>query len=265
LETTQKFSRLKEETAMADITQTSENPEPTFAEIRLILKESAERLAQDDERRAREAQERAEERARIAQEREQEALEMAQERARIALEMARIAKERAEDEKRRDEKEARAIEEMRRTIRETDRQIGALGNRFGELAEHLVAPNIIEKFNALGYEFDDVASDRRIGRFHGGESVEVDILLENEKYSIAVEVKAKPKETDVDRHIERLEFLRRHKDKHHDSRKLRGAIAGAIMPDAVRNYTLKAGFYVIEQTGDTVKIDMPKGFTPREW
>ena len=28
---------------------------------------------------------------------------------------------------------------------------------------------------------------------------------------------------------------------------------------------LKNGFYLIEQTGDTVKITMPEGFTPRDW
>jgi hypothetical protein len=37
------------------------------------------------------------------------------------------------------------------------------------------------------------------------------------------------------------------------------------MPKEVRNYTLKAGFYVIEQTGDTVTIDIPQGFKPRQW
>jgi hypothetical protein len=42
-------------------------------------------------------------------------------------------------------------------------------------------------------------------------------------------------------------------------------MAGAIMPDLIRNYALKAGLYVIEQTGDTVKIDNPQGFVPREW
>jgi hypothetical protein len=95
--------------------------------------------------------------------------------------------------------------------------------------------------------------------------VEVDILLENGTHSIAVEVKAKPKDLDIDEHIERLEFLRRYKDKFRDPRKLLGAIAGAIMSDSVRNYALKAGLYVIEQTGDTVKIDNPQGFVPREW
>jgi hypothetical protein len=158
----------------------------------------------------------------------------------------------------------RQMKETDRQMKETDRKIGELGNRFGELAEHLVAPSIKEKFNALGYHFDEISQDKEIV-YPDGKYLEVDILLENETFSIAVEVKAKPKIPDIDDHIKRLEFLRRHMDKRHDGRKLQGAIAGAIMPQNVRDYTLKSGFYVIEQTGDTVKIDVPKGFIPREW
>jgi hypothetical protein len=32
-----------------------------------------------------------------------------------------------------------------------------------------------------------------------------------------------------------------------------------------RDYAVKSGFYVIEQSGDTLKIDMPKGFKPKAW
>ena len=39
----------------------------------------------------------------------------------------------------------------------------------------------------------------------------------------------------------------------------------AIMNEEVRKYAHKTGFYVIEQTGDTVKIDIPEGFIPKEW
>jgi hypothetical protein len=162
------------------------------------------------------------------------------------------------------QKWARQKEDLARQMKETDRKLGELGNRFGELAEHLVAPSIKEKFNALGYHFDDISQDRYIFD-PDGKSIEIDILLENETHSIAVEVKAKPKDQDIDQHIKRIEFLRRRKDRLRDSRKLLGAIAGAIMPDSLRNYALKAGLYVIEQTGDTVKIDNPQGFIPREW
>ena len=149
--------------------------------------------------------------------------------------------------------------------RETDRKIGELGNRFGELAEHLVAPNITEKFKALGFTFEQVSQDIRITDSKGQFLAEIDILLENGDIVIAVEVKSKPLERDVDKHIERMEILRRRADLRKDTRKFRGAIAGAIMKDEIRNYTLKAGFYVIEQTGGTVKITVPDGFVPREW
>ena len=90
-------------------------------------------------------------------------------------------------------------------------------------------------------------------------------MLENGDIVMAVEIKAKPLYKDVDNHINRMEVLRRRADARNDMRKFRGAIAGAIMSDEVRKHILKNGFYVIEQTGDTVKITIPEGFTPREW
>jgi hypothetical protein len=158
----------------------------------------------------------------------------------------------------------RQIEETNRQMKETDRKLGRLGNRFGELVEHLVAPNIEEKFNALGYHFDRVFQGCKITRPEGT-SAEIDLLLTNEEFTIAIEVKAKPNDEDVKDHVRRLEIIRQDMDKQHDSRKLRGAIAGGIMSDAVRNYALKTGLYVIEQSGDTVKIDIPPNFIPREW
>jgi hypothetical protein len=160
----------------------------------------------------------------------------------------------------------RRMQETDRQMKETDRRIGQLGNRFGELAEHLVVPSIREKFNALGYVFDKVAQNIDISdaldRYKGAE---IDILLENGDIAIAVEVKARPQHKDVDRHAERMEALHRWADRHEDRRKFRGAIAGAIFPDEARNHALNAGFYVIEQTGDTVRIAVPEGFKPREW
>jgi hypothetical protein len=82
---------------------------------------------------------------------------------------------------------------------------------------------------------------------------------------VAVEVKSKLLERHIDEHVKRLEVLRSWADKHGDHRKIHGAVAGAIVAPGVRNYALNAGFYVIVQTGDTVKIDVPAGFSPRQW
>ena len=156
-------------------------------------------------------------------------------------------------------------EQMKEERKEIDRIIGKLGNRFGELAEHLVLPGIKAKFNALGFTFEQISQDIVITDSAGKCLAEIDILLENGDIVIAVEVKSKTKDTDVEDHINRMEVLRKRADKRNDTRKFRGAIAGAIMSESVRNYIIKNGFYPIEQAGDTVKISIPENFTPREW
>jgi hypothetical protein len=80
-----------------------------------------------------------------------------------------------------------------------------------------------------------------------------------------VEVKTRPRAGDVEHHIKRLEILREHKDRRGDRRNIRGAIAGAVFPKDAKEATLAAGLYVIEQSGDTMKISVPAGFVPREW
>jgi len=159
-------------------------------------------------------------------------------------------------------------EQMKETtlrFQETDRQIGRLGSRFGEMVEHLVVPNIMNKFNALNFNFGHVSQNHRISDDAGHCIAEIDILLENGETVMAVEVKAKPHQNDVNEHIKRMEILRCRANDHNDKRKYRGAIAGAIMDENVRDYAHKTGFYVIEQAGDTVKIDIPENFVPREW
>jgi hypothetical protein len=155
--------------------------------------------------------------------------------------------------------------ETDRKMRETDRKIGELGNRFGELAEHLVTPNIVEKFRALDYAFTKAGPDVEFFGRDGKALAEVDVWLENGEFAMAVEVKSHLREQDVDRHAGRMEILRAYLDERHDTRKLLGAVAGAIVNAAVKNYALKRGFYVIEQSGDTVKIEAPEGFRPRMW
>jgi hypothetical protein len=158
-----------------------------------------------------------------------------------------------------------AQQETARVARETSRSIGGLNNSFGELAEHLVAPGIEEKFNALGYHFKDIAENRKFKNEKGEVIAEIDILLENDDYSVAVEVKSKPKIADIDAFKRRLGVLRKHKDGIPDPRKIHGAIAGAIYENKVKKAVLEAGFYVVEQSGDTLKINVPEGFKPKEW
>ena len=129
-----------------------------------------------------------------------------------------------------------------------------------------MAPNIKEKFNKLGFnfsrtsldtEFKDPVTKRLLAEF--------DIMLENGDVVIAVEVKSKPKQKEIDEYIEKMGGLRHWYRNKGDSRRLQGAIAAAIMTESIRNYILQQGFYAIEQTGDTVKINVPEHNKIREW
>ena len=191
-----------------------------------------------------------------------------QETAERQKETDRLIQENAERQKETDRqmKETdRQMKETDRRMKETDEKFGKLSNRFGELAEHLVIPNIMEKFNALGFTFTRSGPNVKIAEVSGKRIAELDILLENGDTAIAVEVKTKPSHDDVDDHVKRMEALRRYADGRNDMRVFQGAVAGAIMSDRIRDYIIKNGFYAIEQTGDTVKINTPEGFKARRW
>jgi hypothetical protein len=157
-------------------------------------------------------------------------------------------------------------EKTERMIQATNRSIDRLSSRQGELIEHIVLPNIKEKFNALGYVFTRAGPNVNITTPQGRSLTEVDIMLENGDYVLAVEVKTKPAVEDVQDHVKRMEILRRYADEHRDQRKYLGAVAGGIMGDQVRDFALKTGFYVLEQSGDTVKLAAaPEPWKPRTW
>jgi len=188
------------------------------------------------------------------QETDRQMKEAAQEVRELQKEAAREIKELAERQKKTD-----------RQMRETNRQIGDLTNRFGEMAEHLVAPSIHKRFNELGYSFSEVMPGGSKIFENNKTKTEIDLLLQNGEIIMAVEVKATPAVKDVEHHIKRLEILSDHYRKKNEYRKVQGAIAGAIFGKTEKEATLEAGFYVIEQSGDTMKIEVPAGFTPREW
>jgi hypothetical protein len=155
-----------------------------------------------------------------------------------------------------------------RIIKEMREQMGGLHRSFGELAEHLVAPGITRRFNELGYHFDSVAPQGIEIYDESRKKIltEIDLLLENGECLMAVEVKTRPAEKDIEHHIGRLEILRDWREKRQEKpKRILGAIAGAVFPKDIREAVIKAGLYVIEQSGDTMKINVPEGFKPREW
>ncbi|GHV13729.1 hypothetical protein FACS189491_09080 [Spirochaetia bacterium] len=163
-----------------------------------------------------------------------------------------------------DRKMAENIREMKESAKRLDQQLGKLGNRFGEIVEYMVAPNLIEKFSEIGLSFQETSNNKVILDKDGTFLFEVDILLENGDKALLVETKSKPSTEDVNDHVKRLIKMRARADLKGDKRKFLAAIAGVVMTDDVRNYALKQGFFVIEPSGETFTILQPQG-QPMEW
>jgi hypothetical protein len=160
---------------------------------------------------------------------------------------------------------------MEAQFKETDKQIqslskrfGDLGNSFGEVVEYMVAPGIADRFNERGYHFHGVyPGGLEVQDEQGRTLTEVDILLENDDFIIAVEVKSKPVFKDIAHHIKRLQILQRYFSKNPGfHKKIAGALAGATFSNDLKQAAIEAGLYVIVPSGSSIKLDIPQNFEP---
>jgi len=145
-------------------------------------------------------------------------------------------------------------------IRETQKNIGGLNNTLGSMVEHILTPGLPQKFKKFGYSFTRIASYS----YAEGVWAQIDGMLENGTQAMAVEVKMTLRQSDIDNHILRMEKIRKFADEHGDTRKFIGAIAAIITDETTKNYALKKGLFVIEPSGEDVKVTKPEG-EPRVW
>jgi hypothetical protein len=158
------------------------------------------------------------------------------------------------------------MREIREQIKEYNKRYGEQNNRFGEIVEYMVAPKLAEKFGEIGVVFEKASQNTKIRDKKNDISAEADIILENSKKVLLVEVKSKPTTEDVNDHIERLEKIQKYANLHGDSRAILGAVAGVVITENVKTYALKQGFYVVEPSGETFAITIPEGkYSVREW
>jgi len=169
----------------------------------------------------------------------------------------------------------RQLKETERLMKESDlrqekknaefyEKLGHLTNLFGDLTEGMIAPKICEKFNEFGFNFLKAGPNPRYTDRANDLSFEVDIMLENSDKAMLIEVKTKLTEERIDKHIQRLEKMRKYANLHGDKRTFLGAVAGIVVTDEIKKYALSKGFYFIEYAGETFYITPPGG-EPREW
>ncbi|MCL2743320.1 MAG: hypothetical protein FWE67_05670 [Planctomycetaceae bacterium] len=153
-------------------------------------------------------------------------------------------------------------------FKETDKKISALGSRIGEIVESMVCGNIIEKFQALGYDVTGCSPHKSFKVKELGISGEIDLLLDDGDVAILIEVKTTLETADVRSHIERIEKYRRYADVRGIGARQHyvGAVAGAVVKDDAAKFAMESGMYVIVQSGEAVNIiTPPEGFSAKKW
>ncbi|GHT49236.1 hypothetical protein FACS1894102_3630 [Spirochaetia bacterium] len=165
-------------------------------------------------------------------------------------------------------------EQMKETQKETDKQmkrlsrnLGGIGDSLGQLVETLIAARLWEKFDAYPYNLK--RAYQRVPLFDENNTVltDIDILLSNGEYVMAVEVKQRfHRLDDVERHIKRVELMKKYPPAECKGKKMLGAIAGGTVEADAKKCAHDAGLFVLELTGESVHlVEAPKEFTPRQW
>jgi hypothetical protein len=141
-----------------------------------------------------------------------------------------------------------------------------VNNSLGDMAEGLMASDLYETFAALGLDFDQSFQNYEVKDKKTKRTLtEVDKLLLNGTIALAVETKTTMTRGDVDKHETRMELLRNKPNSLFAKRKLYGAMASVKMSKKARQYARDKGFFVIELTGNTIKVESPEGFKPKTW
>ena len=142
------------------------------------------------------------------------------------------------------------------TEKTLNKAIGGLSNTMGALVEKTMTAGLPQKFKEFGFNFDHLS----FATWADGENnifTQIDGLVENGTQAIAVEVKTTLQKEDVDDHLIRMEKVRKYANLHGDTREFFAAIAATILDKSVKAYALKKGFFVIEPSGEDVKITKP--------
>lgn len=155
---------------------------------------------------------------------------------------------------------------MEKSSRALDKKIASLGDTLGRFAEEQVRADVINKFTKWGIQVHFITDHFEMQNDIGEFLYEIDILVSNEKYVVAIEVKNNLKKEGVDEHLERIEKIRAYPIPFAKGKTLLAGVAGMIVGNGVDKYAEKNGLFVLKPSGDTVKIvNDEKTFRPREW
>jgi hypothetical protein len=130
----------------------------------------------------------------------------------------------------------------------------------------LIAARLWEKFTAYPYRLKRAYQRIPIYDEQNRPKTDIDILLSDTEWCMAVEVKREADDRDVDHHLNRMKLIRQYPPLEVVGKRLLGAIAGGVVPPDTVEYAHKAGFFVLTLAGESVTLlDTPTDFLAKEW
>jgi hypothetical protein len=160
----------------------------------------------------------------------------------------------------------KVFEKMAARVDRVTQNVGGLNRSIGELIETLIAAQLWEKFAAYPYQLKRAYRRVPIYDKQNISRTEIDILLSDTEWCMAVEVKREADNKDVDHHLWRMGLIRQYPPLEVMGKRMLGAIAGGVVPPDTAAYAHKAGFFVLTLSGESVALlDTPAGFVAGEW
>ncbi|GMO44417.1 MAG: hypothetical protein Ta2B_25260 [Termitinemataceae bacterium] len=165
------------------------------------------------------------------------------------------------------DKMAARVDKMAAKVDKVSENIGGLNRSMGEFIETLIAAKLWKKFDAYAYNLK--RAYKRVPLYDENSNLltDIDILLSNGEYVMAVEVKRElDREKDIDHHLKRMELIKKYPPAECKGKKLLGAIAGGTVESYAAEYAHSVGFFVLELTGESVQLaKAPVGFIAKKW
>jgi predicted AAA+ superfamily ATPase len=107
----------------------------------------------------------------------------------------------------------RTTEDVKKMAEKVDRvtvNVGGLNRSIGELIETLIAARLWEKFAGYPYHLERACQRIPIYNEQNETKTDIDILLSDTEWCMAVEVKREADNKDVDKHLKRMELIRKY-------------------------------------------------------
>lgn len=156
----------------------------------------------------------------------------------------------------------RSMEELRRIVANTSREVSRLGDRWGLFVENLVAPAVQRLFQERGIDIQQTY--RRAKSTRPEAPMEIDILAVNGDVAVAIEVKSRLTQEDVDTFCTKLERFKLAFPERVNDRIL-GAVAAIEFVQEVDRYAYRKGLFVMRQCGDSMELANNATFQPKSW